>query len=137
MNPTEKDRGSFMEQDCVPLKEFGVLELVEGEFEILPGIDLIVCHGHTDAQQLPKISDGKTTILYCCDLIPTTSHIPFPYIMSYDLRPLQTLEEKKRLIPRACEEGWILCFEHDPLVEAARIGPTDKGFAITERIALD
>ncbi|MEE9186806.1 MAG: MBL fold metallo-hydrolase, partial [Bacteroidota bacterium] len=95
------------------------------------------CHGHTDAQQLPKISDGRTTVFYCCDLIPTVSHLPLPYIMSYDLRPVQTLEEKKRMIPRAWEENWIFFFEHDPAVEAVRIGRAEKGFSVKERLTLD
>ncbi|MFQ5798754.1 MAG: MBL fold metallo-hydrolase [Bacteroidota bacterium] len=137
LHPTEKDRGSFMELDYLPLQESGVLEFVEEEIEIFPGIELFLCHGHTDAQQLPKISDGQTTVFYCCDLIPTASHLPLPYIMSYDLRPLQTLEEKKRFVSRACEENWILFFEHDPVIEAARIGRTDKGFVLKERLTLD
>lgn len=135
LRPTEKDRGSFMEQDYLPLKESGVLEFVEGETEICSGIELIVCNGHTDAQQLPRVSDGRTTVFYCCDLIPTASHLPLPYIMSYDLRPLQTLDEKKRLISKACEEDWILFFEHDPIIEAARIARTEKGFSISERLS--
>lgn len=137
LHPTEKDRGSFMEEDFLPLKESGALELVDGEFEIFPGIELIVCRGHTDAQQLPKISDGQTTVFYCCDLIPTVSHLPLPYIMSYDLRPVQTLEEKKRLIPWGWEENWIFFFEHDPVVEAVRVGRAEKGFSVKERLTLD
>ncbi|HTP79796.1 MAG TPA: MBL fold metallo-hydrolase [Bacteroidota bacterium] len=134
--PTEKDRGSFMVDDFIPLKEHGVLEFVDGEFEIFPGIDLVVCNGHTQAQQLPRISDGKTTMLFSCDLIPTVSHIPYPYIMGYDIRPLVTLEEKKRILPRAFEEGWILFLEHDPLTEAVKLKPTGKGFAVDSTVKL-
>ncbi|MBI3006026.1 MAG: MBL fold metallo-hydrolase [Ignavibacteriales bacterium] len=135
-NPTDKDRASFMSQDYMPLKEHGVMEFVDGEFEIFPGIDLVVCNGHTAAQQLPKISDGKTTMLFCCDLIPTASHVPFPYVMAYDLRPLVTIEEKKKLFPRAYEEKWILFLEHDPNTEAITLKSTDKGFAVDRTIKL-
>jgi glyoxylase-like metal-dependent hydrolase (beta-lactamase superfamily II) len=136
-HPTEKDRASFMSDDFLPLMERKVLELVEGEFEIFPGIELLVCNGHTDAQQLPKISDGKTTMLFCCDLVPTTSHVPLPYIMAYDVRPLVTLEEKKRILPRAFEEGWILFLEHDPETQAITLKSTEKGLAVDKRLALD
>jgi glyoxylase-like metal-dependent hydrolase (beta-lactamase superfamily II) len=128
VNPTEKDRGSFMADDFMPLKDHGVLEFVEGEYEIFPGISLVLVNGHTAAQQLPKISDGTTTVLFCCDLFPTTSHIPLPYIMAYDLRPLVTLNEKKQILARACEEDWTLFFEHDPETVAGKVKRTDRGF---------
>ena len=127
-NPTEKDRGSFMKDDYMPLMEHGVLEFVEGEFEIFPNISLVLTNGHTAAQQLPKISDGKTTLLYCCDLFPTTSHIPLPYIMAYDLRPLTTLEDKKKILRLATDEDWTLFFEHDPHTVAGKVKASDKGY---------
>jgi glyoxylase-like metal-dependent hydrolase (beta-lactamase superfamily II) len=128
MKPTEKDRGSYMPDDFMPLVDQKVLELVEGEKEIFPGVSLMVMNGHTTALQLPRISDGTTNVLFCCDLFPTVSHIPLPYIMAYDLRPLVTLEEKKKILPRAVDEGWILFFEHDPRVVAGRARRTEKGF---------
>lgn len=135
-NPTDRDRASFMKDDFMLLQERGMLKFVEGEKELFPGISMVVCHGHTTAQQLPKISDGKNTMLFLCDLVPTTSHIPFPYIMGYDLRPLVTLEEKKRILPQAEKEGWMLFFEHDPETVAVRLHKTEKGFGISEKISL-
>ncbi|MBI5464671.1 MAG: MBL fold metallo-hydrolase [Ignavibacteriales bacterium] len=132
--PTDKDRASFMGDDFLPLQAEGVLEFIDGEGEIFPGIDVLVTHGHTQAQQLPKISDGKTTMLFCCDLIPTASHVPFPYIMGYDCRPLTTLEEKKRILSRAYEERWMLFLEHDPHTEVITLKSTEKGFAIDQRL---
>jgi glyoxylase-like metal-dependent hydrolase (beta-lactamase superfamily II) len=134
--PTEKDRASFMHDDFVPLMEHGVLELVDGEGELFPGIEVLVTNGHTSAQQLPKITDGKTTMLFCCDLLPTTAHLPWPYVMSYDVRPLITLEEKRRIVNRAYDEGWVLFLEHDPIIEAITLRPTDKGFAIDKRLTI-
>jgi len=133
-SPTDKDRGSFMRDDFMPLKEHGVLELVDGEFEIFPGIELLVCNGHTSAQQLAKVSDGGTTMLFCCDLIPTTSHTPWPYIMGYDVRPLVTIEEKKKILGRAYEEGWILFLEHDPRTVAITLKAAEKNFAVNQRL---
>lgn len=135
-HPTDRDRASFMRDDFMLLKEKGLLSFIDGEKEILPGISVFVCHGHTTAQQLPVISDGKQTLLFLCDLVPTTSHIPFPYIMGYDLRPLVTMEEKKRILPRAEEEGWVLFFEHDPDTIAVTLRKTEKGYAIKEKVTL-
>lgn len=128
-DPTDRDRASFMPDDYMPLLEHGVLNLIDGEGEIFPGISVLVCNGHTTAQQLPRISDGTRTVLFCCDLIPTASHIPFPYIMGYDLRPLVTLEEKKRLLPQAYEEKWHLFLQHDPDVASVTLASTPKGFS--------
>ncbi len=136
MEPTDRDRASFMKDDFLLLHEHGMLEFTEGEKELFPGISFIVCNGHTTAQQLPKITDGKTTLLFCCDLVPTTSHIPAPYLMGYDVRPLVTLEEKKRILPIAEKEGWTLFFEHDPETEAVTLMKTEKGLAIKEKIRL-
>lgn len=136
-SPTEKDRGSFMPEDFLPLRHHSVLEFLDGECELFPNVELLVMNGHTAAQQLPKVSDGKTTLLYCCDLFPTISHIPLPYIMAYDLRPLVTLEEKKKVLGRAYEEKWILFFEHDPGIVAGMVTSTNKGFAMDKAIAFD
>ncbi len=137
MNPTEKDRGSFMPDDFLPLKQQNVLEFVDGNVEIFPHISVVTVNGHTAAQQLPKISDGRTTVLYCCDLFPTTSHIPLPYIMAYDLRPLTTLEEKKAILDRAHDEEWILFFEHDPKTVAGKVKRSEKGFIFDSPVAFD
>ena len=136
MHPTEKDRGSFMPDDYLPLKEHGVLEFVEGEYEIFPNIHLVLVNGHTTAQQLIKITDGNSTLLYCCDLFPTTSHIPLPYIMAYDLRPLTTLEDKRRILHAATEHNWILFFEHDPDTAAGTVKKTEKGFVFDSPVSL-
>lgn len=133
-DPTDRDRASFMKEDFMPLHEQGMLRFVEGEQELFPGISMVVCNGHTMAQQLPKISDGKTTLLFCCDLVPTTSHVPLPYIMGYDLRPLVTLEEKKRILPQAEREGWILFLEHDPETTAVRLQKNEKGLSVKEKL---
>lgn len=136
MNPTPKDRASFFPDDYLPLKEAGVLEFTDGEGEILPGISVLVTNGHTTAQQLPLISDGKTTLLFSCDLLPTTAHIPLPYVMAYDLRPLTTLEEKRAVLERAAAERWIVFFEHDPVTVACTVAQGPKGVAFEAPVAL-
>ncbi|MCZ6776703.1 MAG: MBL fold metallo-hydrolase [Ignavibacteria bacterium] len=133
-NPTERDRASFMSEDFMPLQFHNVLEYTEGEGEILPGVSVRLVHGHTTALQCPLITDGTTTVFYCADLIPTTSHLALPWIMAYDLMPLVTLEEKKTILNQAVDESWIIFFEHDPQVEAARVIRTEKGIVVDTKI---
>jgi glyoxylase-like metal-dependent hydrolase (beta-lactamase superfamily II) len=137
INPTERDRASFIKDDFVPLAERGLVKFVNGEQELFPGIRVLVCNGHTAAQQLPLLSDGKTSMLFCCDLVPTASHIPFPYIMGYDVRPLVTLEEKKRILMRAEKEEWILFLEHDPSIEAITLKQGEKGLTIDKTLRIE
>ena len=128
LKPSEKDRGSFMPDDFMPLMNEGILHFVEGERQIFDQIEVVVTNGHTFSQQLPLISDGNTKMLYCCDLFPTTAHIPLPYIMAYDCRPMQTLDDKKRILRRAMDEGWILFFEHDPRTVCGKVASNEKGY---------
>jgi glyoxylase-like metal-dependent hydrolase (beta-lactamase superfamily II) len=133
-SPTERDRASFFPNDFVPLQRHGVLQLTDGEQEILPGISVRVLNGHTTALQCPVISDGTTTLFYCADLVPTASHVAVPWIMAYDLRPLVTLGEKRRILNQAVDEQWVLFFEHDPKIEAARLTRDNKGFVLDARV---
>ncbi|MCX8057533.1 MAG: MBL fold metallo-hydrolase [Ignavibacteria bacterium] len=137
LNPSDKDRASFLKEDFLPLQDFNQLILTEGNFKFDDEIEILTFNGHTPFQQLPKISDGEKTIFYCGDLIPTSSHIPYPYVMSYDLFPLTTIEEKKKLLPQAFEEKWILFFEHDPKTSAITLKEGKKGFEINQLISLD
>jgi hypothetical protein len=75
-------------------------------------------------------------MLFCCDLLPTTSHLPWPYVMAYDVRPLVTIEEKKKIFGRAYDEKWILYLEHDPETVAITIKPAEKGFAVDQRVKI-
>jgi glyoxylase-like metal-dependent hydrolase (beta-lactamase superfamily II) len=135
--PTERDRASFFADDFLPLERGGMLELLEGETEVVPGVSVRLVHGHTAALQCPVVSDGRESLFYCADLVPTTSHLSLPWIMAYDLRPLVTLEEKRRLLGEAAEEGWVLFFEHDPGTVAARVQRTDKGIVLGETVRLE
>jgi glyoxylase-like metal-dependent hydrolase (beta-lactamase superfamily II) len=132
MNPSERDKGSYIKENFAPLYEEGVLNLISDE-SFDDEIDFIVVNGHTFGQQLLKIYDSENTILYCGDLFPTTSHVPLPYVMGYDLQPLITVMEKKKILPVAVEENWKLFFEHDPETVFASVINSDKGFKISEK----
>ena len=129
-NPSERDKGSYIKENFIPLKEEGVLYLIEGEKKYDDEIDFVLVNGHTFSQQLLKISDSSNTFLYCCDLFPTTSHIHIPFVMGYDLQPLVTVEEKKKILAKAVEENWKLFFEHDPINAIGTVKLTEKGYRI-------
>ncbi|UCH64712.1 MAG: MBL fold metallo-hydrolase [Ignavibacterium sp.] len=131
--PSEKDKGSFVNDDFVPLAEEGVLNFINGNEQFDDEIQFLVTNGHTFGQQLVKISDSSNTVLQCADLMPTMSHIPVPYIMGYDVQPLITVREKNEILPIAVEENWKLFFGHDPEVAFATVKQTDKGFRVAER----
>jgi glyoxylase-like metal-dependent hydrolase (beta-lactamase superfamily II) len=136
IKPSEKDRASFLKENFLILEERQRLNKLSGPGELFPGIELLVMYGHTLGMQLVKIYDDKKVMLFCADLIPTVSHIPLPWIMAYDNNPLSTLNEKKRILPLAAEENWMLFFEHDVSIIAATVMSTEKGFKMKEEIFL-
>jgi len=123
----ERDRASYLDHNYMPIREAGLMELVEGDAELLPGVHVLTSEGHTPGLQTVLVTDGTTGIWYPADLLPLASHIPMPYIMGYDLAPLVTLRDKKRYLPRALEEEWILAFEHDAHCPACRLSTDDRG----------
>jgi glyoxylase-like metal-dependent hydrolase (beta-lactamase superfamily II) len=136
-SPSLKDAASFIPDNYIPLTTDGLVETVDGEGEIYPGIMVKALFGHTKAMQVVIIEDEGQSLLYCADLIPTSAHIHIPFIMAYDNDPLITIDEKKSILPRAFEENWILVFEHDAFRQAAKIGLNHKGgFEYREKIEL-
>lgn len=127
VNANERTRASYRPENFAPLMEQTHWELLDGDTELLPGISVMVTHGHTRCHQAVKIESEGRVALYLGDLIPTVSHLPLPYIMGYDLYPVQTLEAKRRLLDRACEERWLLIFEHDPNVSMGYVKKDGEG----------
>ncbi len=134
-NPSDRDKGSFVENRFKPLYEEGVLALIDEGKEFDDSIDLIEVNGHTFSQQLVKISDSSKTLFYCADLIPFVSHLHIPFVMGFDLQPLITVLEKKEYLYQAVEENWYLFFEHDPKVVTATVELTEKGYRAKETFA--
>jgi len=132
MNPIEKDRASFIQSRFLPLQQEGMLNFVDGDIHLDDEIELITINGHTIFQQMVKISDSSNTVLYCGDLFPFASHIPIPYVMGYDLQPMITIQEKKKILPLAVEQNWKLFFEHDPEVVMATVTGLPQGYSINE-----
>lgn len=137
VNPNLRERASYLPANFKPLQDKGVLKLVEGNTEnLFPGVSVYNSNGHTEAHQIVKVSDGKTTLLYCGDMVPTSSHVRLPWVMGYDLNPLLLMEEKAKYLGLAADEHWYLFFEHDPYCDAAQISRKEKDFQVTERFWL-
>lgn len=121
MNPTERDRASYVSENFAPISKLGLWDLVEGDLEILPGISVARIPGHNAGIQAVLITGGGKTLAFVADLLPTRHHIPLPWIMAYDLYPLQSLETKRLWIPPIVSKQWIVVFGHDPDVAAATL----------------
>lgn len=132
LKPSERDKGSYIKDNFLPLSENSVLEFLKDKF-FDDEIELIEVNGHTFGMHLVKIMDSGATLLFCADLIPTSSHIPIPYVMGYDLQPLDSMKEKNQILQKAVDQNWILCFEHDPFHAFASVEKTDKGFKVKEK----
>ncbi|MCA1623530.1 MAG: MBL fold metallo-hydrolase [Acidobacteria bacterium] len=112
-NPHERDKASYLKENWEALKKDGHLELKPSIYEIASGLTMIETRGHNGSMQTVCLKSGNGTFYSFSDLIPTTAHIPLPWIMGYDLFPLETLENKKRLLPQALKENWLCWFYHD------------------------
>ncbi len=132
LNPTDRDRGSFIQNRFMPLHNEGLLNFTEGEVQFDDEIEFLTINGHTSFQQMIKVHDSSNTVLFCGDLFPFTSHIPIPYVMGYDLQPLITVQEKKKILPITIEQNWKLFFEHDPEVIMATVTEAQGKFSIDQ-----
>ena len=137
LNPNPREKASFFSENIQPLMDSGNLRMLEGETELFPGIHLKVVNGHTEAQQLPLIEYKGRKILFAADLFPTYGHLPLPYVMGYDVRPLKTMEERSELLPWLVEEEIILFYEHDPENECGLVVKNERGkFVSGDRFTL-
>ena len=123
----ERTKASYRRENFTPLMHCNQWEFLEGDTELLPGLSVVVTGGHTEHHQVVKIESEGKVALYLGDLIPTVSHLPLPYIMGYDLYPLQTLESKRWVLDQACEEEWLLVFEHDPKISMGHVKKDIEG----------
>ncbi len=113
-SPTERDRASYLPENWRPIQENGQLELKEANYEVVPGLKMETHPGHNRTMQCWRLVQGKQTMFGFADLVPMRAHVPFPWIMGYDLFPVETLEAKQQLLPQAAQEDWLCLFYHDP-----------------------
>ena len=139
-NPNSREKASFLSENILPISESGQLKLLkETDRQITTplGFDVLLMDGHTEKQMLPLIEYKGKTIVFAADLIPTVGHLPIPYVMGYDTRPLLTLEEKSSFLKRALEDDFLLYLEHDPDNELISLEQTPKGVRCKESFQFD
>jgi glyoxylase-like metal-dependent hydrolase (beta-lactamase superfamily II) len=130
MDPDPRSKASYLPENWEPLQQAGILEVIEGNQTIVPGIETFVTGGHTGDHQIVLVRSGGQTACFLGDLCPTTSHVRLPYVMSYDLYPKQTMEMKDRVLRQALDEHWLLIFEHAPRIAAGYLKEVDGKFQV-------
>ena len=135
--PNPREKASFLRENIIPIKESGKLNFIKGDgflVEKTPlNFDIILVNGHTEKQMLPVLNHQGKTLVFAADLIPTAGHIPIPYVMGYDTRPLITMKEKNHFLKLACEKNFMLFLEHDPNNELISLKQTEKGVRMNEK----
>jgi glyoxylase-like metal-dependent hydrolase (beta-lactamase superfamily II) len=121
MHPHERNRASYLRDNYVPLLEAGLVEFIDEDGEVVPGVSVLRTGGHTMHHQIVRIDSGGRTAVFAADLLPTTAHLDEPWIMGYDLYPVDTLMYKKRFLAEAMAGEYVIFFEHDPLIAAGTI----------------
>jgi glyoxylase-like metal-dependent hydrolase (beta-lactamase superfamily II) len=126
--PNAREKASFLKENILPMKESGQLKMIDPQNpSSFSNFDIFYASGHTDKMMIPKIKYKEHTICFMADLLPSTGHIPLPYVMGYDTRPLLTLDEKKKFLEEAAANNYVLFLEHDPVNECCTVKQTEKG----------
>lgn len=136
-DPNVREQASFFEENIGPINESGRLNLVEDEHRYEKGISTLVVNGHTLGQQLPMIQAGEKAIVFAADLLPTAAHVPLPWIMGYDMRPIDTLNEKEEILNKAVDENWYFFMEHDAGNEVIQIEKENGKFRAQTGLTLE
>ena len=132
VNPNPREKASFLKENILPMKESGQLNFIADQPVKDVGFDVVFVDGHTEKQMLPKLNYKGKTIVFMADLLPTVGHIPLPYIMGYDTRPLLTLKEKASFLNEAADNNYYLFLEHDAYNEICTVKHTEKGVRLDE-----
>jgi glyoxylase-like metal-dependent hydrolase (beta-lactamase superfamily II) len=130
VNPNPREKASFLKENILPIKESGQLHFLDTSKDFMTDFAMFEAHGHTEAMMLPLITYKNTTVAFMADLIPSAGHIPMPYVMAYDTRPLDTMKEKEYILKQAAQNNWTLFFEHDPTIECGTVIQTERGIKL-------
>jgi glyoxylase-like metal-dependent hydrolase (beta-lactamase superfamily II) len=136
-NPNDREKASFLKENFMPIQESGQLKFLNAKTNLFEGFSFELSNGHTESMIIPIIEYKGGKIAYMADLIPSAAHIPVPYVMGYDVRPLDTMKEKKTFLQTAAEKNYFLFFEHDPLIECVSLQITEKGIRQKEALKLE
>ena len=133
IQPNAREKASFLKENILPNQESGQLQFTnQVDIPFSAQMEIIMVNGHTDSMMLPLIHYRGKKILFCADLIPSIAHVSLPWVMAYDMRPLETLNEKESILKQAVDNNWILFFEHDKVNECCTLQQTDKGIRVQE-----
>jgi len=140
--PNPREKASFLKENILPIQESGQLQFIESNgksyLEESPlGFGILMVDGHTEKQMIPHLTYQGKTLVFMADLLPTTGHIPLPYVMGYDTRPLLTLGEKKKFLDKAVANDFFLFLEHDAVNEICTLKNTEKGVRLNETYRFD
>lgn len=135
-HPNPREKSSFLKENFSPILESGQLKYLEKEPPLFEGFDYRLVHGHTESMIIPIVPYKNKKVAYMADLIPSQGHIPIPYVMGYDVRPLTTMQEKQLFLEEAVQQNFILFFEHDPVIECVDLERTEKGIRAKNSFAL-
>jgi glyoxylase-like metal-dependent hydrolase (beta-lactamase superfamily II) len=130
--PNPREKASFFKENINPIKESGQLNFIHSNYKDQIGFDVLFMDGHTEKQMLPMLTYQGKTIVFMADLLPTIGHIPLPYVMGYDTRPLLTLKEKATFLNQAADNEYYLFMEHDAYNEICTVQHTEKGVRLKE-----
>lgn len=134
--PNPREKASFIKENIMPIEESGQLKFVERNANFtknaLPNLDVLFVDGHTESMMIPHIQYKGKTIVFMADLLPSVGHIPLPYVMGYDTRPLLTLTEKEKFLNEAADKGYVLFLEHDSVNECCTLQHTEKGVRVKD-----
>ena len=134
--PNNREKASFLKENIIPIQESGHLNFVEGENEIFNHFNALFVNGHTEAQMIPHITYKDKIIVFAADLLPSTGHIPLPYVMGYDTKPLLTLGEKEKFLNEAAEKEYFIYLQHDNYSECCTVEKTDRGVRLKDTFRL-
>ena len=132
VSPNPREKASFLKENILPIQESGQLNFITENSLQQVGFDVLKMDGHTEKQMLPKISYQGKTIVFMADLLPTIGHIPVPYVMGYDTRPLLTIKEKEAFLTEAADNQYFLFLEHDAYSELCTVQHTSRGVRLKE-----
>ncbi len=135
-NPNPREKASFLSENILPIQEAGQLHFIETGKELGSNFNFLTVHGHTESQIIPHITYGDKTIIFAADLVPTVTHIPLPYVMSYDTRPLLSMTEKEGFLKTSFDNNCILFLQHDPINECCNLMQSEKGIRVNEKFKL-
>jgi glyoxylase-like metal-dependent hydrolase (beta-lactamase superfamily II) len=135
LTPNDREKASFLKENILPIQESGQLTFLQEDSFKNWGITFDFVYGHTEAMAIPYIDYNGKTIIFAADLMPSSYHIPMPFVMAYDIRPLETLSEREKLYQNVLDKNGFIFFEHDPVNELGSLKKNDHGRIVIDQLA--